>query len=547
MNAKEIWTMSYELAGKSREEKRYLLKQYFKELLHMDPVIMCENIKTFLCYYECLDEELKHEIRNLANKMKTCSYCQYCSKGEEWWNDFVEIEREFRSLIQDPYPYTGKLNEKIAVIVPNYLSAKSFCQPPIDMLMCARQLKIAGFNVEFIDNRILKYNPEELCAKIQACEYVVMTSTPYDHIQNYFLDYRLKYVFLLINYIKRYDYRKKVILCGAHGTVRPDIVFEECAADYLMRGEYDYQITPALQELISHKKAKIVYLLERTAVGIGEDTIEDDVASYNLELSDYPAYEEIHFKDYFGDVYINNFPQKMNNFGIILASRGCRYQCSFCYNFFGNNVRFRNPENIVDEMQYLEQRNVNGIFFIDSTFTQNRNWVIEICNEISRRGLKISWSAETRCDCVDEELLNIMARSNCKALWFGVESFCSNILRATAKYKNEQATYSAIELCRKSNIKPQQFIMIGAPSENRKSLNETVEGLQNLRATYVESVMVATPRFGTKYYDMAKKQYSNLGKDFFSLTGIKGLVNNEMTPDILYQTILKMKSRNFVF
>lgn len=192
----------------------------------------------------------------------------------------------------------------------------------------------------------------------------------------------------------------------------------------------------------------------------------------------------------------------------------------------------------------MQQSGVKGIYFMDSTFTQNRDWTWRVCEEIVKRNIQIPWSAETRCDSVDNDLLQVMSKANCRALWFGVESFCSQVLKVNNKYFDSGIGYKAIQMCRKNNIQPLQFIMIGAPGESMASLNDTISGLGELGESYVESVMVATPRFGTDTIKQ-QKQYEYLGNDFYSLNGVRGMISNEMTPKILEEAIARINNRDF--
>lgn len=545
-----MWLMSYEMANKSLNERKYLFEKYVEELNYMNPFEICENITSFLCYYEYFEEKTKENFRKVIQKMRNCRCCPHCCKGSNWWNELLKIEREFQILTGNTGQLCGEVQEgKITVLVPKYLSSKSFLQPPVDMLMCVKQLKKKHLDVNFIDDRVSNMSPEQLFFQIKSSEYVVLTSSPYDHIQNYFLDYRLKYVFLLINYIKRNDSRIKIVLCGAHGSIRPDIVAKECDADYVIKGEYDFISALILDKIINKENLSFqgLYTKESNSY-IFEKKFIDNISTIDSNsINELPAYEALDFRCYYGDSYINNIPYKVQNFAVVLASRGCKYNCSFCFNFFGNDVRYREPENVVDEMQYLEKHGVNNMFFIDSTFTQRKEWVIEICKEIIKRKLRINWSAETRCDCIDDDILSIMSKANCKALWFGVESFCDKILRSNSKYNSNLSALKAIEKCKKYKIQPLQFIMIGALSETEKSLEITINELEKMKESYVESAMIATPRFGTKYYNLAKKQYPDLGEDFYSLVGVRGLVNNGLTPDLLYKAMYRLKIRDYQY
>ena len=140
-----------------------------------------------------------------------------------------------------------------------------------------------------------------------------------------------------------------------------------------------------------------------------------------------------------------------------------------------------------------------------------------------------------------------MKAANCTALWFGVESYCDQVLEVNHKKNKCGTSIDALAACREIGIQPQQFIMIGAPGETKESINKTLSFLMDVDSTFTESVMVTTPRFGSKLYELAKLQFPKLGNDFYSLNGVKGLVGNDLTADILYRVRKMSQNRQLQF
>lgn len=529
----KIWMLNYELVGASRKE----LDRVVMSLPYYPRELKCEAVEKVIMYCDNMSSCAKESLKGLIIDLYHCNQCYICCK-KSFFIQALEMLNAYTGILCHAERCPDE--EKVGVVVPNFLSANSFLQPPIDMLNIISILKKEKISYEFIDNRVQALNVSEIGNRLKYCKYLLVTTTPYDHMQNYFVDYRLKSTFLLVNYLKWRFPNKYIILCGAHGTVRPDLVENECKCDFIVCGEYDFAAVDFINALINKRKYQgnnIYYCNQKNNSQL--DKIKPEQAR-NINII--PAYEEVNLKNYYGDIYENNVLRKSPYYATILGSRGCYNNCSYCYNFWGNDVRYRDEISIVDEMEVLEYAGAKGFFFIDSTFTQNKEWVYKICKEIRRRGLGIKWSAETRTDCVDAELLEEMKKANCMALWFGVESYCDRILNNVKKNNDCMASIKTLNLCRKVDIKPQQFIMIGAPGETIDSLNETLSFLINNDVTITESVMVTTPRFGTKLYDLAKLQFPNLGGDFYSLNGVKGLVGNELSPEIIYR--VKKMSQN---
>jgi len=449
----------------------------------------------------------------------------------------------------------------VALVVPEFLSANSFLQPPLEMLLAAARLRDNGYSVTLVDNRVEALTLEALAKRMAGANIIVVTTTPYDHIQNYFLDYRLKYALRTITFLKQRCPEATVITCGAHGTVRPDIVFNESQTDVVLKGELDTRLLSLVEAIDAG--AALQQLTEVCVRGGAREKRVDDfggVSPYKLvqlgpqfqskqTVDDWtlPAYDLIDLDNYYGDVYVNNTLKPQKRCATMLATRGCAYDCSFCFNFWGRRVRYRSPESAVEEMEYLEKKEQAAhVFFLDFHFSQDASWVSRFCALVRQRGLRLGWSAQVRCDAVPLSLLEEMAAAHCGHLWFGVESFDEQVIAMSNKYPGPEPAITAIANCRKAGIEPHLFVMIGLPGETRKSINITIAGMHAAKASYC-GVMVATPRFGTQYYQLAKEQFPHLGNDFYSLRSVRGLTANDLEPADLQEALSIFERRDFMF
>lgn len=449
----------------------------------------------------------------------------------------------------------------VALVVPEFLSANSFLQPPLEMLLAAARLREKGYGINLVDNRVESLALELLAERVAGSKIIAVTTTPYDHIQNYFLDYRLKYAFRTITFLKQRFPETTVIVCGAHGTVRPDIVFNESQADIVLKGELDTGLLPLVNTIYSGTDPEqLTDVCTRDNARWKQVDDLGGVSPYKLVqlgpqfksnkmLDDWtvPAYDLIDLDNYYGDFYSNNTLKPQKRCVTMLATRGCAHDCSFCFNFWGRRVRYRSPESAVEEMQYLEEEQCAAhVFFLDFHFSQDASWVSRFCALVRQRGLRLGWSAQVRCDAAPLHLLRDMAAANCRHLWFGVESFDKEVIALTNKYPGPEPATEAIANCRKVGIEPHLFIMIGLPGETRKSISTTITHMHAAKASYC-GVMVATPRFGTPYYQLAKEQFPQLGNDFYSLRSVRGLIANDLEPADLQEALSIFERRDFIF
>ncbi len=79
------------------------------------------------------------------------------------------------------------------------------------------------------------------------------------------------------------------------------------------------------------------------------------------------------------------WPDTKEPMATIQTARGCSSQCVFCLTpeISGKRVRFRSPQNVLDEMiECYEKYDIKNFFFKADTFTINPEWVKEMCELI---------------------------------------------------------------------------------------------------------------------------------------------------------------------
>lgn len=194
-------------------------------------------------------------------------------------------------------------------------------------------------------------------------------------------------------------------------------------------------------------------------------------------------------------------------FTTMISSRGCPFQCSFCFKqSVDKKSMFRSPEDVVGEMAYLKRRwNIREIMFYDDIFTMKRSRVFEICDLICKNGLKIRWEAPTRVDLVDPEMLGAMARAGCVRLRFGIESGAEDILKLMKKESNLAVIESAVRSAKEAGIDTFGYFIVGYIGETLEQFNKTVDLATRLPLDYA-TFYTATPLPGTTLHAEAVSQ-----------------------------------------
>lgn len=385
---------------------------------------------------------------------------------------------------------------------------------PLSILYSATLLKKDGFEVEILDanalemginetrNFILRRNPDVL----------VLSTQSFDLWQCPIPDYR--YALDVVKDIKK-ECDLFIIVVGPHGTSNPEEILNS-DMDLIVRGEPELSVF----EIVKRLKASASW---EEVIGVYTRKVNNGFDYINLDELPVPDYSLLPM-----DRYYHEFLQK-KNFSIVNTTRGCPFNCIFCYKvMYGSVYRRRDLALVLREIELLyKDYNVKAIYFQDLDFVLDRKRVEEICDYIIDEKIDIIWGCTTRVDSVNKNILGKMKRAGCKFISFGAESANPEILEMTKKKITIDKIKKAVMMTNEIGLCSDLNFLIGLPGESVKSYEKSWKFYKSLNP-YAIGASIVIPYLDTELHQMAMNSKILKSRSWLECENASGIVGNEL-------------------
>lgn len=301
-----------------------------------------------------------------------------------------------------------------------------------------------------------------------------------------------------------------LIAGGEHATAAPKFCLDQSPLDFIVLGEGEETIV------------ELIDVLERngdidTVAGIAYQRNGEFVQRKNrkriTKVSDipWPAWENFPLDKYFANRMTHGVYR--GNTLPVMATRGCPYTCTFCSNplMWGKAYEMRDPKEFVDELEFLHKTySVVNFDFYDLTAMMVKEWIIEMCNEIVARGMKINYQlpSGTRAEVIDFEVAQALYQSGCINITYAPESGAPGVLHAVKKQVNIKEMLQSIKYANKAGMIIHLNMILGFPNDTHKDLWQTIWFLVRCSwyGAHDMAPAVFTPYPGSTLYNRLVKQ-----------------------------------------
>ncbi|MDO8490030.1 MAG: radical SAM protein [bacterium] len=361
-----------------------------------------------------------------------------------------------------------------------YWKGRATKRMPLGLAYIAAALARAGHEVKTVDASLHDLSIEETAQQLLANDphIVGLTfTTPLYH-----------QAVAIMERIKQLSPKTVVVVGGPHVTYLPRATLETSKADFVCIGEGEVSM-PAIVDCVlgggdPSGIVGIAYDWEsyqgqtqsrRNKVGEDRDKFAPPV---NLNAVPIPARELFEYSEYYDLSRSKKGPQTGAMF-----SRGCPGKCSFC-DAANTIVRWRDIENVINELRIVESLGIPNLFVMDDTFTVQRKRVLALSKGIVESGVKLNISVQLRLDQTDPEICDAMFASGVRYVHPGIESGNEDIIKAIGKGPRESKHHmrEKVRLLQQYPWTVRCSYVFGMPGETEDQMLETIAFAAELNA-----------------------------------------------------------------
>jgi len=366
------------------------------------------------------------------------------------------------------------------MVVPKYTYNNLSKKPnynyaiPIGIGYVLASMKKEGYNADCLNLNHFEGTIDEILTK-------KLDSKKYDLVCTGGMALCYSIIEKIIDISKAHITKPKVIVGGQMITSEPELMTKSLNFDIGVIGEGEETIVELIKCLERNGDLKNVnglcYKDETGNVIITPKRMPVN----NLDELPYPDLESIEFEKTLDNMSCQDalygamdYPRMYTIFG----SRGCPFQCTFCYH--NERYRERSVDNIIKEIEFaIKKYKINSFNLLDDLFSVNKERLKEFCKKIRKVSQKIEGGLKWRCSlwvgAVDKKTLITLKNSGCYIIGFGFESYSSEVLRSMKKPITPQQIDNVIKMCMELKMPIEGNFIFGDLAETKETAKETLD------------------------------------------------------------------------
>lgn len=304
-------------------------------------------------------------------------------------------------------------------------------------------------------------------------------------------------------FLKQHTPASLTVLGGPHPTFFPEII-EQPGVDLVCVGEGE----EALLQLLTAYDGSLPSILHVPNFWVknGTSIVKNPVRPLLTEeaLSALPFCDRSHYAKY---ALLRKNPHKK-----IWTSRGCPYNCSYCFNHAykeiyrgrGKMIRQRSVESVLAELAELKKIGWKALEIIDDQFILSKDWIFAFCERYARE-VALPFTCSSTAKQLTPDIVAALKAAGCKTVYFGIESGVETIRRNVYNKPIADADiFNAADALHRHRMPFLTFNIVGFSEETLDDIYATVKINQRIQTTY-PWCSILQPYPGTRIADYFRK------------------------------------------
>ncbi|HEY4495157.1 MAG TPA: radical SAM protein [Candidatus Paceibacterota bacterium] len=265
---------------------------------------------------------------------------------------------------------------------------------------------------------------------------------------------------------------------------RRQLLSAEEIVSRIQKGESCYDVQ--LGAVVSDREPSLKKTFNRPFIKDAKKSLDD------LPFPDMELYDVYRYKN--PTIVAKGYPMQQ-----VETSRGCPFTCNFCS--AEDAYRVMSPGYVIELYKFLISHGIKEFRIIDDQFLTNVKRGKAIVSAMLDAGVTIPWNMANgvRADRVDEEFLEMAARTGCYQIGAGYESGDQKSLDSIQKSLDVDKSVTCMAMIKKYNIETVGFFMIATPADTEESMQKTINFAKKLMPDFAK-VTVCIPFPDTRLY-----------------------------------------------
>jgi anaerobic magnesium-protoporphyrin IX monomethyl ester cyclase len=305
-----------------------------------------------------------------------------------------------------------------------------------------------------------------------------------------------------------------IVVGGAHVSSFEEGALAGNVADAAVAGEGE----SALEQVIRARRegadlTSIPGLLWRDAGGAVARNPGSTTLIEELDALPFPAYDLLDVSRYWTLQGIA--PLAPRKYLSLFSSRGCPCRCIYCHRIFRKRFRAHSPERVVAEIEhYTKVFGVTDFEFLDDIFNFDPKRVLDICDLIAKRNLKLRICNPTglRTDVLTEEVLDALVGAGLYFSGFSLETGSPRMQQFIGKHLDIDKFLRGVRWATDRGVYAHGYMMLGFPTETEEDMQATLDVACNSRL-HAAGFFSVIPYPGTELYAYVAKNAPERLKD----------------------------------